>query len=272
MRRDKSRLSQKTSRNFIILTALSHLFLTGCQQKVKAPEGFVTIAHRGFSHIAPENTLIALKKAIEIGADFAELDVCQTKEGEIVLMHDETLDRTTNGTGEIWNFTLKELKQLDAGSWFGPQFKGEPIPTLLEVIQFVRGKMKLNIEIKVSREEPEIAQKVVSIVRSEDFVKECIVTSFDRGTVEEVKKIAPEITAGFIFEEEYPSDVFQGNWDALSCDYILVNKEFVLRARENSKKIYVWTVNNKKEMRRLINLKVDGIITNRPDLLKRILK
>ena len=139
LRRDKSRLSQRTFRifirNFIILTALSHFSLTGCQQKVKAPEGFVTIAHRGFSHIAPENTLIALKKAIEIGADFAELDVCQTKDGEIVLMHDETLDRTTNGTGEIWNFTLKELKQLDAGSWFGPQFKGEPIPTLLEVIQ-----------------------------------------------------------------------------------------------------------------------------------------
>ena len=187
-------------------------------------------------------------------------------------MHDESLKRTTNGTGKIWTFTLKELKQLDAGSWFGEEFKGEPIPTLLEVIQRVKGKMKLNIEVKVSRDEPEIARKVVDVIRSEAFEKECIVTSFDRKIVENVKHIAPDIKTGFIFNKEYPKDVFEGNWEALCCNYRIVNKEFVLKAKNSHKLIYVWTVNRKEEMRRLIDLKVDGIITNVPDLLKEVVK
>ncbi len=252
----------------VILAVVFTLFFAGCRQKDS--EQFVIIAHRGASHAAPENTLAAFKKAIEFGSDYAELDVCQTKDGEIVLMHDDTLKRTTNGTGKIWTFTLKELKQLDAGSWFGEEFKGEPIPTLLEVIQCVKGKMKLNIEVKVSRDEPEIARKIVDIIRAEAFEKECIVTSFDRKIVEKVKKIAPDIKTGFIFNREYPPDVFEGNWEALCCNYRIVNKEFVLKAKNSHKIIYVWTVNRKEEMRRLIDLKVDGIITNVPDLLKEV--
>ena len=257
------------ARSSVVLAILFSLFYTGCRQKDS--EQFVIIAHRGASHAAPENTLAAIGKAMEFGSDYAELDVCQTKDGEIVLMHDETLERTTNGTGEIWNITLKELKQLDAGSWFGEEFKGEPIPSLLEVIQSVRGKMKLNIEVKVFRNEPEIARKIVDIIRSEAFEKECIVTSFDRKTVENVKHIAPDIKTGFIFDEEYPPDIFEGSWDALSCNFEIVNKEFVLKARNSQKIIYVWTVNEKEEMRRMIDLKVDGIITNFPDLLKEVI-
>ena len=254
----------------VILAIVFTLFITGCRQKDS--EQFVIIAHRGASHAAPENTLAAFEKAIEFGSDYAELDVCQTKDGEIVLMHDESLERTTNGTGEIWSSTLKELKQLEAGSWFGEESKGEPVPTLLEVIQCVKGKMKLNIEVKVFRDEPEIARKVVDIIRSEAFEKECIVTSFDRKIVEKVKHIAPDIKTGFIFNKEYPLDVFEGSWDALCCNYRIVNKEFVLKARNSHKIIYVWTVNEKEEMRRLIDLKVDGIITNVPDLLKEVVK
>jgi glycerophosphoryl diester phosphodiesterase len=122
----------------------------------------------------------------------------------------------------------------------------------------------------VFRDEPEIARKVVDIIRSEAFEKECIVTSFDRKIVEKVKQIAPDIKTGFIFNKEYPLDVFEGSWDALCCNYRIVNKEFVLKAKNSHKIIYVWTVNRKEEMRRLIDLKVDGIITNVPDLLKEV--
>lgn len=251
---------------FRLLIIFSVILITmSCQ---KRSETFIITAHRGASHVAPENTLAAVKKAVELGADCVEIDVWQAKDGEIVLMHDETLKRTTNETGEreIWTYTLEELKKLDAGFWFGEEFRGEQIPTLHEVIQFAKGRVKLNIEIKVSREEPEIAQKVIDIIRAEGFDKECMVTSFDRNTIETVKHIASDIKTGFIFNEDYSGNVFQGNWDVLSCNYKVVNKEFVASARKNGKEIHVWTVNNRLLMERLIGLKVDGIITNRPDI------
>lgn len=234
-------------------------------------QDFVIMAHRGASAVAPENTLIAYRKAIEMGADYAELDVRQTRDGAIVLMHDKTVHRTTGVKGFVWDFTLAELKNLDAGSWFGEDFRGEPIPTLQEVVRLAKGRMKLNIEVKISESEPGIAQKVVDIVHAEGFGQDCIITSFDRKTIETFKEIAPEIKTGYIFEKEYAVDVFEGNWEVLSCQHELVDAEFVRRARKKGKKVYVWTVNEREEMLRLIRLGVDGIITDVPDLLKSVL-
>jgi glycerophosphoryl diester phosphodiesterase len=236
----------------------------------KDSENFIVMAHRGASAAAPENTLIAYKKAIEMGADYAELDVRQTKDGAIVLMHDKTVHRTTGVKGYIWDLTLEELKQLEAGSWFGEKFRGEPIPTLEEVIRLAKGRMKLNIEVKISENEPGIAQCVVDIVRSEDFSRDCIITSFDMETVKTFKKIAPDLETGLIFDKEYHFDVFEGTWDVLSTNHELVDAKFVRLAKDNGKKIYAWTVNEQEEMLRLIGLGVDGIITDRPDLLKSV--
>lgn len=234
-------------------------------------EHFVVTAHRGASSVAPENTMAAMVAAVEAGAEFAELDVALSRDGEVVLMHDRTLDRTTNGTGEVGEYSLEELRGLEAGGWFSQVFTGEPIPTLREVIRFAKGQLKLNIEIKNSQEEPTIAAAVVDIIRSEDFVKECMVTSFSRETVEEVKRIAPEITTGFIFGEDYPADVFQGGWEVLSSNHKVVDSTFVARAKEGGKKVHVWTVDDPDLMRRLIGLGVDGIISNRPALLLEVL-
>ena len=234
-------------------------------------EHFVVTAHRGASYVAPENTMAAMVAAVEAGAEFAELDVGLTLDGEVVLMHDRTLDRTTNGSGDLGDHSLEEIRGLEAGSWFGEGFTGEPIPTLREVIRFAKGQLKLNIEIKNSQEEPTIASAVVDIIRSEDFVGECMVTSFSRETVEEVKRIAPEIMTGFIFGEDYPADAFQGGWEVLSSNYRVVDSTFVARAKEGGKKVHVWTVDDPAEMRRLMELGVDGIISNRPSLLLEVL-
>lgn len=253
----------------ILIFLLSVMLFMVCSQK--DAEDFIVMAHRGASAAAPENTLIAYKKAIEMGADYAELDVRQTKDSAVVLMHDKTVHRTTGEKGFVWDLTLKELKKLDAGSWFGEEFRGEPIPTLKEVIRLVKGRMKLNIEVKISEQEPGIAQRVVDIVRSEDFSKECIITSFDMETVKRFKKIAPDLKIGIILDKEYSTDVFKGNWDALSTNHELVDSEFIHHAKENGKKVYVWTVNEKEEMLRLIGLGIDGIITDKPDLLISVL-
>jgi len=242
---------------------LISLIVGGCSRA----EHLVVTAHRGASYVAPENTLSAMSAAVESGAEFAELDVGLTRDGQVVLMHDRTVDRTTNGTGDLGAFSLEELEALEAGSWFSEEFGGEPIPTLREVIQFARGKLKLNIEIKTSREEPAIAAAVVEIIRSEGFVKDCMVTSFSRETVEEVKRIAPEIRTGFIFGEDYPEDVFEGGWEVLSANHEVVDSLFVARAIQGGKSVHVWTVDERDLMLRLIGLGVDGIISNRPALL-----
>ena len=240
-----------------------------CQQDES--KGLIVIAHRGASRAAPENTLSAMKKAIEFGADYAECDVSQTKDGEIVLFHDEEMERTTGKEGMIWDYTLAELREMEVGSWFKEEFRGEPIPTLREVIRLVKGKIKLNIEVKISENEPGIAQKVVDIVRAENFSKNCMITSFDMETVKTFKAIAPDLRTGLIFDKEYRPDVFEGNWDILSSNYKLVDAEFVRLAKKSGKKTYVWTVNEREEMLRLIRLGVDGIITDKPDLLKSVL-
>jgi glycerophosphoryl diester phosphodiesterase len=187
-------------------------------------------------------------------------------------MHDEELERTTGQKGLIWEHTLSELKGFEAGSWFGEEFRGEPIPTLQEVMHLVRNKMKLNIEIKVFGHEPDIARKVVDIIQAENFEKECMVTSFDREIIEEVKNIAPDLMTGFIFDENYQGNVFDGNWDALSCDRQILDEELVKRTKDKGMKLFVWTVNYPVEMKKLIDLEVDGLITDVPDVLKDVLE
>lgn len=241
--------------------------LTGCRKK----PAVLVMAHRGASADAPENTQSALVKAVEAGADYSEIDVHQTKDGVIVLLHDKTLQRTTGQAGNIWDFTWEELKRLDAGLWFGKTFEGEPIPTLEEIIRYADGRIKLNIEVKISGFEPGIVRKVVDTIHRESFVDDCLVTSFDREAVERVKELDPKIRTGLIFGRDYPGDVFTGNWETLSCHFEVVDESFMQRARNHGKTVFVWTVDEKEEMLRLIRLGVDAIITNKPDLLMKVL-
>ena len=243
------------------LLFLSVLLFGSCR---KGDNRTLVVAHRGASSLAPENTLASVLKAMELGADHCEIDVQLTKDGEVVLLHDSLLKRTAGNAGSLSEYNLDELREFEVGSWFGQEFSGEPIPTLTEVIRAIKGKMLLNIEIKVPREETDIVRKVVDIIHSEGIRKKCIVTSFGRSIVEKIKELDPRITTGFIFSQKYPPDVFEGNWDALSCNYKVVNADFVAKVREFKKKIFVWTVDDEEDMKRLIELEVDGIITNRP--------
>jgi glycerophosphoryl diester phosphodiesterase len=265
----KGKRVKKKRVNSIILIFLVMMVAFMCKKEERG--GLIVVAHRGASRAAPENTLSAMKKAIELVADYAECDVFQTKDGEIVLFHDEEMDRTTGQKGMIWEYTLAELKELEVGSWFKEEFRGEPIPTLRQVILLCKGKIRLNIEIKLSGKDLEIAQKVVELIRSEGIENECMITSFDKPVIEEVKRIAPDLVTGFIFDEKHPPDIFEGDWEYVCSKRNIVDEKFVDRAKQKGKKIFVWTVNYPAEMKKLIGLGVDGIITDVPDVLKEIL-
>jgi glycerophosphoryl diester phosphodiesterase len=234
---------------------------------------FLTCAHRGASGHAPENTLAAFRLALEMGAAMCELDVQQTADDRLIVMHDDALHRTTSGKGDLWEMTLAELQRYDAGSWFAPRFAGEKLPALEQVIALARGKMKLNIEIKVHGHERDIAALVVATIRREKFTNDCVLTSFDRRLVERIKKIAPDLKAGYIFGwKEFSAEVFEGPVDLLSAHYSLINADFLEHARAAGKSVHAWTVNYKWLMRRLIRLGVDGIITDYPERLREVLK
>lgn len=230
----------------------------------------LNIAHRGASGVAPENTISAFKRAIELGADMIECDIHQTKDGEIVVIHDKNLARTTNGRGLVEDYTLHELKKLDAGSWFSPEFAGEKIPTLEETLELIKGKVGINIEIKKGRKYyPDIEEKIVELLEKYDIGKPCIITSFHSKYLKKIKKLNPYIAIGklVVFSMLNPKENIVLDVNAVHPYWLMVSKLFVDAAHKDHLRVNVWTVNNTMIMKRLIKIGVDGIITNYPERL-----
>ncbi len=252
-----------------VLFIIMSLAMIMCNEK----SNVIITAHRGASGYAPENTIASIEKAIELKADYSELDVQETSDGEIIVLHDKTLKRTAGVEKNIWETSLDELSGLEAGSWFDEKYSGEPIPKFEDVIKIVKGKIKLNIELKTNGHEKMLADRTVKIVKDNNFTGQCIFTSFSIKEADRVKEIDPALKAGYIFSK-YPEgvDVFASNMDVLSVHRKLVDKEFMKKAIANNKEVHVWTVNEEDEMKRLIGLGVASIITNYPDKLRNVLE
>ena len=225
-------------------------------------------AHRGFSTAAPENTLAAFQAALDSGADYIELDVQLTKDGELVVFHDDTIDRTTDGSGKLSSFTYDELQQFSAGSWFGKdgEFDDQRIPKLSEVLDLVGDDIMINIEIKRHGNVAATAEKVVELINEYGIRSSCYVTSFSYPALKTVKKLDPKIKTGLIANLATSTSYSQlKNIDAVSMNYIFVNQSVVNTAHLNGKKVFVWTVDRPLEIQQMVSLGVDNIITNRPD-------
>lgn len=233
----------------------------------------IVTAHRGASAYAPENTVSSMKKAIELKSDYSELDVQETADGKIILLHDNTLQRTAGIDKNIWEINYSDLADYEVGAWFDENYKGEPIPTLKEVIDVVKGKMKLNIELKTNGHEKELAERTVKVVKENGFEKNCIFTSFDFAQANRVKEIDPKLKVGYIIDVIPEGvDIFKANIDVLSVYYKLVDRNFIQKAKENNKEVHVWTVNKELEMQRMIDFGVTSIITNYPDRLSKVIE
>lgn len=239
----------------------------------------MVIAHRGFSGAAPENTLAAFQKAIEIGSDMIELDIQLSKDGKIVVLHDDTLERTTNGRGRAVDYTLKELKAFDAGSWFGVQFSGGKIPTLREVLELAEGRVLVNIEIKHPDHGlypiTELAGHALKEVKSAGMIDRLIFSSFNPAALEWIQKNDPRVWVALLYHRpwNYPPEVTGGKgYSVLNLRNSYLTKSKVASLHQAGIKVNVYTVNSGEELEQFVRWSVDGIITNHPDRLIAILK
>ncbi|PIU50950.1 hypothetical protein COS91_07015 [Candidatus Desantisbacteria bacterium CG07_land_8_20_14_0_80_39_15] len=226
------------------------------------------IGHRGDCGHAPENTLASFRKALEIGVDGVELDTHSTKDGEIIVMHDENVDRTTDGTGLIRDMTLDEIKKLDAGLKFNEEFKGEKVPTLKEALQLLRGKWVF-IEIKQQGIEP----RVIEIVRSMGMVREVCIVSFHQDSVKRIKEVAPEIKIGLISDKLEDLQVaIELGADAFSLVHTMVDNKIVKEVHKNGLLLSAWTMNTEEDLRKMVEIGADILVTDFPDRLNKILE
>jgi glycerophosphoryl diester phosphodiesterase len=205
------------------------------------------------------------------GADMCELDVRATRDGAIVVVHDDTVDRTTDGRGAVAAMTLSEIKRLDAGAWFDVRFRGERIPTLDEVLDAARGAIGLVIELKSDGIEPAVCE----LIGAYGAAATTIVSSFEWRALERVREIAPEVRVGLLAEDNAEAMLARASaMGAYSVHprFEMVDRALCARARTRGLSVLVWTVDAPDAMRRMIVAGVDGIMTNDPERLREVIK
>jgi len=233
------------------------------------------IAHRGSSGQCPENTRAAFLRATELGADMIELDCQATCDGAVVVIHDETLDRTTTGRGRVRGHTLKEIKALDAGSWFAREFAGEEVLTLEEAIEILRGRVEINLEIKGDDSPGRLEIHCVGIIRSLRFVERTVFSSFSPPRMRLVRDLAEDARIGVLMDSgtswnEGFALAAELDAEALHPERSLVDRSAVVEAHRRGLEVRVWTVNRPSEIESLAALGVDGIFTDFPERLLRV--
>lgn len=253
-------------------------------------EEFEIIAHKGASGSAPENTLAAFQMALDLGVDMIEIDVRNTLDEEIVVFHDETLNRTTNGKGPVHDFTLAQIKGLDAGSWFDPQFRDERVPTLKEVLDLIDGQCKVLIEIKHMNHPHyhDFAEKLIDVIRGErngyDWV---ILQSYEQAYLDAAHEyddhvqtkqllVGEDSTPLLAFYMESRVHLGRSHTDArltaLNPEFTTLSTRRVFRMHARGYKVYTFLVNNRDDMIKMLHMGVDGIITDYPEKLIQIRK
>ena len=228
-------------------------------------------AHRGYSAVYPENTIPAFKGAIQVGADWAELDVQQTADGEVIVMHDSNLKRTTGLDKEVWQVTWDEIKDLDNGSWFDKKYQTVRIPTLEEVLKVCRGKIHLNIEIKPSGHDKDLEEQVAKLLKKYHMRDTCVVSSLKYDSLRKIKEADDSIETAYITSVSYGNFTDLEYADGYSVESTLLSKSFVNKAQKAGKQIYVWTVNSEERLEKVVGMGIDNVITDDPVMAKELI-
>lgn len=236
--------------------------------------------HRGAPREAPENTLPAFRRALELGADGIELDVQLSADNQLVVFHDEELSRTSNGRGFVRKFRASELSELDAGQHYSPEFIGTRIATLNEVFENFSARTFINVEIKPFVPIRQTAHLTIETIRHHKMEQQVIISSFNPQVLRQVRRIAPELYIGFLYDQTTPaifhsqlvSQAIIGNYQGQHPQYTFVDSRTVKRAHQHGHHVNVWTVNERIDIERMVDLGVDIIISDVPGLARSVLR
>lgn len=262
----------KNKNIFMIVTLLTFSVMVGAMgisavfDRVVHKDVKIT-AHRGSSLSAPENSISSVKKSIEEKADYAEIDVMTTKENEVVLFHDSNLKRIDGTNRVIGEMTLDEVKTVDNGSYFSSEFSNEGIPTLREVFELTKGKIKLNIELKPMKDNDILPQEVAKLIEEYDMEAEVVVSSLDYMSLQEFKEYNSVVDVGYILTFGI-GDFTQLNVEFISVEYQMLKKELIYAMHALGKEVHVWTINDSERAEEAIKLGVDNIITDDVKLIE----
>ncbi|GAA3444295.1 glycerophosphodiester phosphodiesterase [Planomonospora venezuelensis] len=268
----------------VIMTVLTVLAAPLPGAAAAPPPPPVNVAHRGASAYAPENTVAAFELAAAQRADMFELDVQETRDHRLVLMHDTTLVRTTDAESvfpgrapwRVGDLTLAEIRRLDAGSWSGPQHRGEPVPTLGEALRAMEGSgLGLLLEIKAPRLYPGIERRVADeLRRNPSWLRggRLAVQSFDWGSMRRFHRIMPRVPVGLLGMPPVSRLAGLARFaDQINPPYAGLTRDYVRHVHRHGMKVFAWTANGRSTMRRLVSHRVDGVITDRPDVLRTLI-
>lgn len=274
--------SKKRQRTFLASIVALGLIMNGCYIYLSAnhymsfriayPTNASVTAHRGDDSAAPENTMPAFEKAVEAGADIIELDVRQTKDGVYVIMHDESLNRTANVMRKVGEVDYDYISKLDVGSYFDRSYDGTKIPTLEDVLLFAQeNDVFLNIELKPADTDQNYVQGIVELLHKYDYVKHCIVASQSTSALREAKALDPNIQTYYIMTMAFGDFADMKDIDGFSIKHTYISNNMVSRIHAKGKKVYAWTVNYEEDIKDLLLLDVDGIITDKPSYTKEVI-
>jgi glycerophosphoryl diester phosphodiesterase len=262
-----SRLALLLIGGIIGAALLGHWLLQGIQLQ----DTVTVVAHRGAAGAAPENTLAAVRQAIEDGTDWVEVDVQETVDGEVVVIHDSDFMKLAGNPLRVWDGTLAQVQDIDVGSWFAPAFSAERVPALAEVLEAVRGRARLVIELKYYGHDQQLEQRVVDIVEQAGMVDDVAIMSLKYDGIQKIRKLRPDWRIGLLSARSI------GNLASLDVDFLAVNTGmatpgFVHRAQEHGKQVFIWTVNERLSMFRMFSLGINGIITDEPAMAREVLE
>jgi glycerophosphoryl diester phosphodiesterase len=254
----------------LLVTALAGFTGIWLLRSVQLDDEVIVVAHRGAAGAAPENTLASIRRAIEDGADWVEIDVQETRDGQVVVIHDSDFMKLSGNPLKVWDGDLAEIRQIDVGSWFGDEFADQRVPTLQQVLEEIRGRSRLVIELKYYGHDQQLEQRVVELVEDAGMTQDVVIMSLKLAGVEKVQALRPDWTAGLLAATAI-GKLSKVDVDFLAVNQNMANRGFIRRAHASGKRVFVWTINDALSLSRWMSMGVDGVITDEPALAKQVL-
>ena len=243
---------------------------TAMLDDIRLPDDVRIVAHRGASGAAPENTMAAVRQAVTDGADWIEIDVQESADGEIVVVHDSDFMKLAGVNLRVWEATTARLSEIDIGSWFAPEFSGERVPALADVLAAVKGQSKLIVELKYYGHDEQLEQRVIDLIEAADMQHDTMIMSLEYAGIQIVRSLRPSWKVGLLSARAV-GDLTRLDVDFLAVSIALARPALVKTAHAAGKELFVWTVNDALSMSQMMSIGVDGVITDEPRLGREVL-